>query len=139
MGSFLEGHGDILRGNRCLIGLSNHKNTNVDDPTCRGNPRHCTSKNYHYLVNFTGASIGDDDDDERPIVGGLWGGCQDSHVTLTGNEYYTPDGTAMIGCGEDAFTLADAAKEFGLEVGSTSSLFPNEETIVGWAESIMMQ
>jgi hypothetical protein len=77
--------------------------------------------------------------DERPIVGVLGGGCQASHVTLTNNKYYTPDGTAMIGCGQDAYyTLVDAATEFGLEVGSTSAIHPNEETIVGWAETMMM-
>jgi hypothetical protein len=124
MGSFLEGHGDVLRGNRCLIGLM--KTSNMDDP-CQ-DPQ-CASKNL-----FTNSK-----DDKRTIVGGLWGGCQNSHVTLASNEYYTPDGTAMIGCGEDAYTLGDAATLFGLEVGSTSAVLPNEETIVGWAESMVMR
>ena len=125
MGSFLEGHGDILRNNRCLIGLS--KTSNLDDG-CRD--PYCSSK------------LGVDApkrNDQRMIVGGLWGGCEDSHVTLSSNKYYTPDGTAMIGCGEEAYSLEQAATRFGLEINSTSDTFPKLESIVGWAESMVMR
>jgi hypothetical protein len=125
MGGFLEGHGDILRGNRCLIGLGQH--STVDDG-CRD--PYCASK----VLGETRST-----DDEPTVIGGLWGGCQNSHVTLTSNEYYTPDGTAMIGCGEEVYTLEDAATHFGLEGNSSSAVLPNEETIVGWAESMLMR
>ena len=70
-----------------------------------------------------------------PFVGRLWSACKESHVTLESNEYYTPDGIAMIGCDDKFYTLTDAATKFGLEVNSTVSTLPNVTTILDWAES----
>lgn len=126
MGGFLEGHGDVFRNNRCLIGLN--KDSQVDDG-CRD--PHCGSK---IVVDNSRSNY-----EEGTIIGGLWGGCENSHVTLSSNEYFTPDGTAMLGCGDDAFTLEAAATQFGLEINSTSRLLPDEGTILGWAESMVMR
>jgi hypothetical protein len=105
MGDFLEGHGDVLRGNRCLVGLGNSHN-----------------------------SI----DDQIPFVGRLWGGCEDSHVTLAGNHYFTPDGVVKIACHEDDYvTLDEIQRKFGLEGNSTGGTLPSEVKILHWAKSIM--
>lgn len=75
-------------------------------------------------------------EDEDPFVGRLWGGCEDSHMTIESNEYYTPDGTAMVVCnGDNYHKLEDMAPTFGLEVNSTASVLPDVRTILAWAEA----
>jgi len=154
MGGFLEGHGDILRGNRCLVGL--HDNYDDDDETsdCEDdNDSSCytskrttkamaTTTKTKSLSRASGTAIiiDDNDDDEPPFVGRLWGGCEDSYVTLVSNEYYTPDGIALIGCnGKDFYNLNDMATKFGLEVNSTNGALPDVDTILEWATSIVME
>jgi hypothetical protein len=152
MGGFLEGHGDILRGNRCLVGL--HDNYDDDDETsdCKDdNDSSCyTSKRMTEAMamatkttslfrasSSSGTTI---TDDEPPFVGRLWGGCEDSHVTLVSNEYYTPDGIALICCnGKDFYNLSDITTKFGLEVNSTNGPLPDVDTILEWATSIVME
>jgi hypothetical protein len=131
MGDFNEGHGDVLRGNKCLLGLSTGKDdirgdsTSIDTQKIRE-----TALRKEYGYSTTGI------DDEFPFVGRLWGGCVDSHVTLESNEYYTPDGIAMVVChGDDFHELQDMATKFGLEVNSTVSVLPDVKTILEWAKS----
>ena len=76
-------------------------------------------------------------EDEDPFVGRLWGGCEESHVTLEANEYYTPDGNAMVIChGDEYHKLQDMETKFELEVSSTVSVLPDLGTIFDWAKSI---
>jgi len=133
MGNFKEGHGDVLRGNRCLLGLGSG-NDNVDGSNT--NIAKETMEAAALLEEYGHSSI----DDEPPFVGRLWGGCEDSHVTLESNEYYTPDGIAMVGCnGNDFYKLQDLATKFGLEVNSTVSTLPDVKTILEWAQSATHQ
>lgn len=132
MGSFLEGHGDVLRGNRCLLGLRNDDGGGGGDTSITSEKMRASTlyNKYKYLT---------DDDDEPSFVGRLWGGCEDSHVTLESNEYYTPDGIAMIGCnGNDFYKLNDLTSKFGLEVNSTVALLPDVDTMLHWARSTVM-
>jgi len=156
MGGFLEGHGDILRGNRCLVGLHD---TNDDDKRndCEDNNASlCHTSNVMErrksmtarslssrsptieYDSFTGTII---NGDEIPLfVGQLFEGCVDSHVTLVSNEYYTPDGIAMIACnGKDYYNINDMGKKFGLEVNSTCGPLPEVSTILDWATSMVME
>ena len=136
MGSFKEGHGDVLRGNRCLLGLSTG---NGNDDADADNTSTATEK--------TGTDVLHEEhgyysiDDEPPFVGSLWEACEDSSVTLESNEYYTPDGIALIGCNgrNDFYTLQDMATKFGLEVNSTVSILPDVRTILEWAKSATHQ
>jgi hypothetical protein len=76
-------------------------------------------------------------DDDPPFLGRLWGGCEDPHVSLESNEYYTPDGIGLIWCNgyDKPFqNLADMASKFGLEVNSTVSVLPDVTTMLTWAE-----
>merc|ERR1712194_528046 len=74
--------------------------------------------------------------DEGPFVGRLFGGCEDSHVTLESNKYYTPDGIAMVVCnGGDLYKLEDVQSKFGLEGNSTVAVLPDVKTILAWAEA----
>ena len=136
MGNFLEGHGDVLRGNRCLVGLRD------DDDKSDGDKSDYEVYDSSYETSGTMVTVLSLDgvlEDEPPFVGRLWGGCQDSHVTLVSNEYYTPDGIAMIACnGNDFYNLEDMATKFGLEVNSTSALLPDVQTILNWARSTVM-
>ena len=131
MGNFLEGHGDVLRGNRCLVGLRNDD----DRIDCEDFDSSCGTSE----IMMTASSLDRVLEDEPPFVGRLWGDCEASHVTLVSNEYYTPDGIAMIGCnGNDFYNLKDMATKFGLEVNSTSARLPDVETILDWARSTTM-
>merc|ERR1711935_1045975 len=129
MGDFKEGHGDILRGNRCLLGLRTDDDSVGGRSTSRGTEKFETAtlhEKYGYSSN----------DDEPPFVGRLWGGCENSPVTLESNEYYTPDGIAMVACNsKDFYKLQDIATKFGLEINSTVSVLPDVKTILKWAKS----
>lgn len=131
MGSFNEGHGDVLRGNRCLLGLSTGSyafNDDISTSSIKQVRENLLREKYGY----NSSSI----DDEPPFVGRLWGGCEDSHVTLESNEYYTPDGIAMVVCnGDDFHKLEEMESKFGLEVNSTVSVLPDVKTILTWAET----
>ena len=158
MGGFLEGHGDILRGNRCLVGLHDTYDDDGETSDCKNdNDSSCyTSKRMTEAMamatkttslsrassSSSGTTIIDDNnfEDEPPFVGRLWGGCEDSHVTLASNEYYTPDGIALIGCnGNDFYNLSDMTTKFGLEVNSTNGPLPDVDTILEWATLIVME
>ena len=158
MGGFLEGHGDILRGNRCLVGLHDNYDDDSETSDCENdNDSSCyTSKRMTEAMamatkttslsrassSSSSTTIIDDNnsDDEPPFVGRLWGGCEDSHVTLASNEYYTPDGIALIGCnGNDFYNLSDMTTKFGLEVNSTNGPLPDVDTILEWATSVVME
>mmetsp|Transcript_11555 Transcript_11555/g.12404 ORF Transcript_11555/g.12404 Transcript_11555/m.12404 type:complete len:1059 (-) Transcript_11555:164-3340(-) len=156
MGTFLEGHGDILRGNRCLVGLhySNDDDERNDcednnDSSCytsnvTGGRKSITARSSSSRIptvendSFTGTIT--NDNEEPSFVGKLYGGCEDSHVTLVSNEYYTPDGIALIACNnKDFYTLNDMETKFGLEVNSTCGPLPEISTILDWATSIAMK
>ena len=131
MGSFNEGHGDVLRGNRCLVGLSTGSYAFNDD-----RPTSSTMQVRENLLREKYGYNSSSTDDESPFVGRLWGGCEDSHVTLESNEYYTPDGIAMVVCnGDDFHKLEEMGPNFGLEVNSTVSVLPDVKTILTWAEA----
>lgn len=115
MGSFFEGHGDILRRNRCLLGLGNSPGSNEwDDP-------------------YDEAPLPGEKEPEHN-VGSFGGECEHSPLTLASNEYYTPDGEANVSCGSGTYSLNDLQEKFGLEEGSTNALLPDDETILQWAE-----
>lgn len=134
MGSFKEGHGDVLRGNRCLVGVGNSKDTvdGTNDESIYEKAR------LDALYEHYGYSRPETRDDEPTFVGRLWGGCEDSHVTLESNEYYTPDGIARVGCNGDQFyTLSELESNFGLEVNSTVAPLPDVDTVLEWARSTL--
>jgi hypothetical protein len=118
MGGFLKGHGDVLRGNTCIVGLDQKMDSGCGDPSS------CTSPN-------------PEDDESLKVVGRLYGGCQDSHVTLSDNKYFTPDGKAMFYCGQDGYSLEEMQEQFGLEVGSSQADIPSEDDMVEWARAML--
>lgn len=117
MGSFYQGHGDVLRNNRCLVGLGHHMDSGCGDPSC--------------------ASPIPETDASQQIVGHLWGGCENSAVVLSHNQYFTPDGNAKIGCQDDAIPLEEMETKYGMEDGSTHSKLPDEETMIKWAKQLL--
>jgi len=127
MGSFNEGHGDVLRGNKCLIVVDSGKYEDNSSASATQKMREALLREKYGYNN----SNNDD-----PYVGGLWQSCEDSPVILESNEYYTPDGTAMVVCnGDEYHKLEDMAPTFGLEVNSTVSVLPDIRTILAWAEA----
>ncbi len=127
MGSFKDGHGDVLRGNKCLLGLDSGQ-YGVENLASTAQKMREAELRERYGYKYT--------NDEDPFVGRLWGGCVDSHLTLESNEYYTPDGIAMVVCnGDEYHMLEDMAPTFGLEVNSTVSSLPDVRTILAWAEA----
>jgi hypothetical protein len=118
LGSFYKGHGDVLRRNRCLVGLGNRMGSGCGDPSC--------------------ASPVPDADESQQIVGYLWGGCQDSAVELSDNHYFTPDGEAKIGCGDDlSVPLEEFQSKYGMEIGSSKAPLPDENTMIAWARDML--
>ena len=137
MGSFLEGHGDVLRGNRCLLGVGNTKH-NAENKAVgimyNKWRSEALQEHYGYPTKRKGSGTGEG---EPNFVGRLWGGCEDSHVTLESNEYYTPNGVAVLGCGNDFYNLSEVEARFGLEGNSTVSLLPETGVILEWARSTL--
>jgi len=117
MGSFYQGHGDILRRNRCLVGLGHKMGSGCGDPSC--------------------ASPTPEKKVSQEIVGHLWGGCEGSAVKLSSNQYYTPDGEARIGCGDDVISLGELQTHFGMEQDSMTEKLPDEETMIEWAKKML--
>eukprot|EP00537_Pseudo-nitzschia_pungens_P000096 CAMPEP_0172370382 /NCGR_PEP_ID=MMETSP1060-20121228/37386_1 /TAXON_ID=37318 /ORGANISM="Pseudo-nitzschia pungens, Strain cf. cingulata" /LENGTH=1053 /DNA_ID=CAMNT_0013095627 /DNA_START=190 /DNA_END=3351 /DNA_ORIENTATION=+ len=134
MGSFKQGHGDVLRGNRCLVGVGKDEDSN-------GRRREETIYNVaklEALHKHYGVSKPKTWDDETLFVGMLWGSCKDSPVTLESNEYYTPDGIARIGCdGGRFYTLSELQSNFGLEVNSMVASLPDVDIVLEWARSTL--
>ena len=117
MGSFYKGHGDVYKNNRCLVGLGNPMDSGCGDPSC--------------------ASPRPESDESQQIVGHLWGGCENSAFFLEKNQYFTPDGKARIGCQDNAIPLEDLQSKYGMEIGSTHSKLPNEDTLIQWAKDML--
>ena len=118
MGDFYNGHGDILRRNRCLVGLGHKMGSGCGDPSC-ANPI-------------------PESDESQQIVGHLWGGCDNSTVELSDNQYFTPDGEAQIECQDNTFTLEEVQTKFGMEKGSSKAKLPDEEMMIDWAKEMML-
>ena len=118
MGDFYKGHGDVLRRNRCLVGLGNSMGSGCGDPSC--------------------ASPVPETRESQEIVGHLWGGCHDSAVKLTENQYFTPDGEVKIGCQDDSVPLEELQSKYGMELGSSKAKLPDDETMIEWAR-VMLQ
>jgi hypothetical protein len=115
MGTFLKGHGDVLRSNRCIVGLD-------------------TARTTDNIVSVTSETEGNN----PPNVGQFYGDCADSHLTMISNEYYTPDGIVKIGCHGDRFhTMQEMQDLFGLEIGSRGGTIPGDAVILQWASKIM--
>lgn len=117
VGDFYEGHCDVLKSNRCLVGLGNKMGSGCGDPSCAES------------TPETNAS--------QRIVGHLWGGCEDSPVELSDNQYFTPDGLAEISCRDNPVPLEELQKKFGMELGSTSAMLPDEDTMIAWARDML--
>ena len=129
MGDFKKGHGDILRGNKCLLGLGGGIN-DVDWIGGTTTSEQISLEVWNEKHNYVSKN------DEPPFVGRVWQGCKDHPVTLEFNEYYTPDGIAIISCPAGEFhKLQDVQTEFGLELNSTVSKLPDVITILEWAKS----
>ena len=65
--------------------------------------------------------------------------CDPKVVTIKNNRYFTQHGNATMTCGNKDLTLADAQTTRGIELGSTSDVIPEAETILGWARAILGQ
>lgn len=114
---FLEGHGHVARRNRCLIGLGHKMGSGCGDPSC--------------AVPFPETK------DANELIGTYYSPCGDTKLHLESNEYYTPDGKAMIQFEDGLFSLEDVKKKCKLENSSTSDTLPDEETMIGWASQVL--
>ncbi|KAL3914224.1 MAG: hypothetical protein SGARI_000235 [Bacillariaceae sp.] len=71
-------------------------------------------------------------------VGHFFGSCNSSHLIMTKNEYYTPDGAVTIICESDTHhTLKEMQEQFGLEAGSRGGKLPGDAQIIEWAQAIL--
>jgi hypothetical protein len=52
------------------------------------------------------------------------------------NEFFTPDGSITIRCGENTWTLSQY-QQLGYDRGSTAQHAPSLETLVGWAKELL--
>jgi hypothetical protein len=57
---------------------------------------------------------------------------------LSENQYFTPDGVAKIGCQDDTISLEELQTKYGMEIGSTHAMLPDEETMLQWARQMML-
>ena len=100
MGTFYEGHGDILRGNKCLLGLQGILDSNDSYRISMRKIREARLREeYGYSIT----------DDDPKFVGSMHKGCV--NVTLESNEYYTPDGKAFIMCKDNFYDLDDCIRD----------------------------
>lgn len=119
LAGFLEGHGHQVRRNRCLIGLGNKMGSGCGDPSC--------------------ASSIPETKDSLELVGTFWSSCGDSTLSVSTNEYYTPDGEAMIHFEDGIYSLEEVQKKCGLEAGSTTAKLPDEDTILKWGKQMVQE
>jgi hypothetical protein len=64
--------------------------------------------------------------------------CIAEKVSIMNNAYYSPNGTALFECGNEAiFTLEQVQESFGLELGSTASPTPSVDTIIHWSKHLL--
>merc|ERR1719336_1389144 len=66
-----------------------------------------------------------------PSVGSVQ--CKGAKTQLWDNRYYTPSGNISL-CN---MPLSDAQEKLGMDVGSTVSLQPADETILAWARELL--
>ncbi|KAG7341556.1 beta-helix fold protein [Nitzschia inconspicua] len=114
MGTFLRGHGDVLRSNRCILGLG------------QGSIETNGSNSFELVAT------------DPPNVGRFYGACDDSHLIMSSNEYYTPDGVVNIGCNGNSFhTMKEMQEKFGLEIDSKGGKIPEDTLILEWASKLV--
>jgi hypothetical protein len=117
MGTFLKGHGDVLSSNRCIVGLDQAITA---------------------IHSVSELEMSERTENTPPHVGRFYGDCADSHLKMSSNEYYTPDGVVNIGCNGDSFhTMQEMQELFGLEIGSKGGTIPGDAVIAQWAAKIM--
>lgn len=127
MGGFLEGHGDTLQRNRCILGLSHHANEKVDVILKQSTLAGIVFERNSGMLR-----------EDSKVVGHFFGSCADSHLNFSSNEYYTPDGAVVIVCESDTHhTLKELQDQFGLEAGSTGGKLPDESQILEWALAVV--
>jgi len=125
MGSFNPGHGDIVRNNKCLVGLDIMGDVVESPPavTLRLEQDRLVSQTKDYVAGV-----------ER---------CQDGNALITNNSYFTPHGNASYTCGDiegdSELLLSRVQEEFKMEKGSTTDKLPPMDVMVGWAKSLLME
>lgn len=112
--AFSNGPSHTYRRNRCLIGLGNYMDSGCGDPSC------ATPTPYPEDYVHVGSCH-----------------CDEPNLKMYSNEYYTQEGDAVIHCGDEEYDLEELPEKFGLEEGSTKSKFPDEATIVKWAQEMI--
>jgi hypothetical protein len=121
--SFFPGHGHAVRRNKCVVGL---------EPPARAEDMTSFEK-----MRRTRSPELDDMSDEVVV---LLEQCQNDTVVLNNNEYFTPNGTAVFRCYNEApqdYQLGEFQNRFGLETGSKFGGIPGEDTLLKWAWTIL--
>ena len=131
MGGFFQGHTDILKRNRCLVGLGQASAQLIQS----GTKEEYISDDG--VVDEDGKAYDNDVVDD--VIGTLWGGCEEPSFTarLSFNEYFTPTGSASIQCGDSKYSLEQVKDQFGVELNSTVGTLPEIDTILDWAEDLL--
>lgn len=60
--------------------------------------------------------------------------------SLSHNEYYSPNGTVWVECefnNQNIYTLEDAQRKYGLEVGSIAKKTPTVNNLVEWSRELL--
>ena len=124
-GSFFAGHGDIVRNNRCLVGLETFGHSTQDFPTS--------------TFRKMNGQMFESHQDNVAFVNR----CKEGNSVMFNNSYYTPHGNASYRCGDfgndEEFNLTRVQDEFGIEKGSTSETFPSLDVLVQWAKSLLIE
>lgn len=124
-GSFKPGHGDIVRNNRCVVGLETIGNSQDYDEASASS-----------LADFKGQIVTKELDNVAMLEQ-----CKDGNAVIYNNSYYTPNGNASYTCWNLGLevSLADMQEKYMIDQGSTSETLPSVDLMVQWAEGLLME
>lgn len=119
---FLPGHGDVVRNNRCIVGLETISSTTKEHIELAG-PRDSKGELRDRLPDNIGYMT-----------------CKNGNAVLYNNSYFTPHGNASISCRDldQEISFTDLQDKYGFEKGSTVSTIPPVKSILQWANAMLI-
>ena len=126
-GSFKPGHGDVVRNNKCLVGLETLGNdSELNSPAAvASTPIDPTVHNV--MKELDNVAMLEE--------------CGDSNALISNNSYFTPNGNASYTCwnmGREV-SLADIQNTYKLEQGSTTERLPSVDVMLKWARDLVLE
>ena len=124
-GSFKPDHGDVVRNNKCIVGLE----------TIGNNREHFEGLQSSF-ADYQGHKVTKELDNVAMLQQ-----CKDGNAVIHNNSYYTPNGNASYTCWNLGLevSLADMQEKYMVEQGSTTETLPSVDLMVQWAKGLLIE